>query len=155
MATLISVTQVNRDLNLLWPVFADALGSAIRECRAAGYMIEAFEAWRAPQRQDYLYAQGRTRDGKVVTDKPGWQSWHQFCVASDLAFKDAKGWTWEGAWDKVIPIFKAHGLESLAPYEQSHVQMTNGLTVEEALDIYLANGLPQVWIEIQRRAKSR
>lgn len=151
LAIAISVTQVNRDLNLLYPVFADAVGRGVRECRAAGHLVEVFEAWRAPQRQSYLHEQGRSREGKIVTNQLPWRSWHQYAVAVDLAFKDAKGnWTWEGPWSKVLPIFKAHGLESLEPFEQAHLQLTGGLGIEAAHEVYQKYGLQQVWLEIQK-----
>ncbi len=152
LAISISVTQVNRDLNLLCPAFADMLGAALRECRAAGLPVESFEAWRAPQRQAHLYAQGRTRDGKIVTDQGPWLSWHQYGLASDLVFRDAAGaLSWIGPWDKVIAIVKAHGLESLTPFEQSHVQLTGGIPINDAQTIYQAFGLQQLWIEVLKR----
>jgi peptidoglycan LD-endopeptidase CwlK len=150
LAIAISVTQINRDLNLLYPVFADAIGCGLRECAAAGYPVHIFEAWRAPQRQAYLHEQGRSREGRIVTKQMPWLSWHQYALAVDLAFKDSRGWTWEGPWDKVIPIFKAHGLESLAPYEEAHIQMTGGLGVEAAREVYQKYGLQQVWLQVQK-----
>lgn len=155
LAIAISVTQVNRDLNLLFPVFADAVGRGLRECAAAGYPVAVFEAWRPPQRQSYLHEQGRSREGKIVTNQLPWLSWHQYALAVDLAFKDGAQWSWVGPWDKVIPIFKAHGLESLAPFEQAHLQLTGGLGIEAAREVYQKYGLQQVWLEVQKLSVRR
>lgn len=68
---------------------------------------------RTHKEQDALYAQGRTKPGKVVTNARGGQSLHNYGLAFDVAFRDAKG---NIDWDDLTPfrrfavIAKGNGL---------------------------------------------
>lgn len=68
---------------------------------------------RTHAEQDALYAQGRSKPGKVVTNAKGGQSMHNYGLAFDVAFRDAKG---KIDWDDLTPfrqfaaIAKANGL---------------------------------------------
>ena len=146
------VDKPNRDGNLLAPWFEDKLNEAIAECNELGYPIRMFEGYRSPARQDWLYGQGRSRPGKKVTYARGWESFHQFGVAADLAFYIDKKWTWEGPWEKVLDVFERHGFESL-DFEKSHVQITCGMTTAEAYRMAKEQGILAVWFVIERRLK--
>jgi hypothetical protein len=66
------------------------------------------------ERQNWLYASGRTREGKIITNAQAGKSWHQYGLAIDIAYKDKKyNWTWEGNWDAVNKAFKDQGFEIL------------------------------------------
>lgn len=63
--------------------------------------------------QDALYAQGRTAEGKVVTDAPGGHSMHNFGLAVDLAPTDGSGVDWNGKdakWDEMLAKAPSVGL---------------------------------------------
>jgi peptidoglycan L-alanyl-D-glutamate endopeptidase CwlK len=78
--------------------------------------------------QDALYAQGRTKPGKIVTNAKGGQSYHNYGLAIDIALlvdKDGNG-TFESAswdtktdfdgdrksdWQEIVAIFKRYGWE--------------------------------------------
>ena len=66
---------------------------------------------RLPEEQAALYAQGRTKPGKVVTNaKPG-ESAHNHGLAFDIAFLAVDGTvTWDGPWSKVGAIGESVGL---------------------------------------------
>ena len=80
------------------------------------------EVLRSSARQAELYAQGRSKPGKIVTNaKPG-QSWHQYGLAIDFCLIiDGKEASWNmvtdydhdaiADWMEVVNIFKEHGWE--------------------------------------------
>lgn len=45
-------------------------------------------AYRSSTEQDNLYAMGRTKPGKIVTNSRGYQSNHQYRIAVDMHFDD-------------------------------------------------------------------
>ena len=80
----------------------------LRKVEEAGLHIMITETWRSKERQEWLYAQGRTRPGAVVT----WtlQSKHRDGLAIDIAFvKDGKV-TYEGDWQNLGVLGEAVGL---------------------------------------------
>src|SRR5512134_2288927 len=54
-----------------------------------------FEGFRAPQRQQYLWDQGRVRPGAKVTNAQPWQSMHQYGLAVDLVLWENGKWSWD------------------------------------------------------------
>ncbi|MGN4125653.1 M15 family metallopeptidase [Lysinibacillus sphaericus] len=63
-----SVTTTCRDLAELLPAAQTACRLLFQECYKAGIKnIFITETYRSQERQNYLYAQGRTRPGQIVT----------------------------------------------------------------------------------------
>mgnify|MGYP000123790209 CR=1 FL=1 len=58
-------------------------GEWLRRCNARGVAILIYETYRSPERQDTLYAQGRTSEGPIVTNARAGESKHQDRVAID------------------------------------------------------------------------
>lgn len=84
-----SVTTTCRDLAELLPVAQMACRLLFQECYKAGiHNIFITETYRSQARQNYLYAQGRTRPGKIVT----WtlKSNHTSRLAWDIAVAPPK-----------------------------------------------------------------
>lgn len=79
----VSVTQTCRDVAELAPVAQTAIRLFFQECAKAGINVFVTETYRSQARQDYLYAQGRTRSGQIVT----WtrSSRHSSRLAWDIA----------------------------------------------------------------------
>lgn len=148
------VQTICREISKLAPFVVIRLTAALDECCAQGLEIAVFETYRSPERQDWLYAQGRTRKGAKVTRATAWQSWHQYGVALDLAFKWGGKWQWnkDDPWDKVHAIFKKHGFETL-DFEKAHVQITNGMAVKKAFEISNKQGLLALWSIIESGCK--
>lgn len=136
--------------DLLAPWYEQKLLAALDQLQASGYPLHVFESYRSPARQEWLYAQGRTRPGKKVTYNKAWESWHQYSVASDLVFVVDGKWTWDGPWEKAQTILVDHGFETL-DFEKPHVQITRGLTSKEAYKIAKSQGILAVWDVIMRR----
>ncbi|MGN7402718.1 M15 family metallopeptidase [Cytobacillus praedii] len=78
-----NVTSTCRDINELHSVAQTACRLFLEECKKGGLDIFITETYRSQERQDYLYSQGRTRPGPVVT----WtlKSNHKSRLAWDIA----------------------------------------------------------------------
>jgi peptidoglycan LD-endopeptidase CwlK len=106
--------------------------------------------------QDGLYAQGRSKPGKIVTKAKGGQSYHNYGLAIDIVLlvdKDKNGTFETAAWDtktdfdgdgkadwmEVVNIFKQFGWESGIDWkfiDPPHFQKTFGKSVRELLAMY-------------------
>lgn len=143
-------SKPNRDLSLLCPWFGHKVDNLVLELDAAGYPMAVFEAYRSPARQEWLYEQGRTRPGKKVTNAKPWQSFHQYALAIDIVFFDGRKWSWDGPWEKVHSIAENLGFDALS-WEKPHLQITGGLTHQEAYRIAQNQGMLAVWSVVQQR----
>lgn len=124
---------MGRSLDELEPKAALAARQAIDECAAAGLKLLISCTFRSGAEQDALYAQGRTKPGRKVTNAKSGQSFHQYRVALDLyplvnGKPDFSGSAPE--WHKIAAIFKKHGFEWGYEWktfkEMPHFQMTGG-----------------------------
>jgi hypothetical protein len=68
------VLRVNRGLETLDPVVRDLVMTFEARLAEEGVRARRRETWRAPQRQAYLFQQGRSRPGKLATTTL--TSWH-------------------------------------------------------------------------------
>lgn len=62
-----SVTTVCKDISELTPNAQKACKMFLTECESQGLKVRITETYRSQERQNYLYEQGRTRNGNVVT----------------------------------------------------------------------------------------
>lgn len=62
-----SVKKTIRDISALLPNAQRACNLFMAECKRQGLNVLITETYRTQERQDYLYAQGRTRKGNKVT----------------------------------------------------------------------------------------
>lgn len=127
-APLNPATTILRDLAVIHPVVREALVRTVADLNEEGFPFAVFEAYRTPQRQAYLFGQGRTRKGPIVTQAQPWESYHQYGLAADVVLKPATGWTWDAsaqfvaAWDRLHEIGEKYGLETLK-FERPHLQL--------------------------------
>jgi len=118
----------NCDPALLHPIFREKAGALLDRLAAEGVPFRLFEGYRSPQRQQYLYAQGRTRPGPIVTKARPWTSYHQYGLAGDFVLFENGRWSWDtsGAsarwWTRLQMIGKELGLEPLR-FELPHLQL--------------------------------
>lgn len=82
-----------RDVTQLHPLLQQKLKQLKSECEKAGLKIGISECLRSAREQDDLYAQGRTKPGRIVTNAKGsnYSSMHQWGVAFDFYRNDGKG----------------------------------------------------------------
>jgi peptidoglycan LD-endopeptidase CwlK len=155
------------DLSLLMPEFSDKLKDFVLEAQYAGHNIDVFSALRTMDEQTALYALGRTVKnpdwvntgkpmGNIVTNAKAGQSWHNWGVAADIAFRDSNGhWTWniqDAQYMAVAQIAKQHGLEWGGDFNSikdlPHFQFTAGISILEAQKL---GKIVDVWNEIRWR----
>lgn len=125
---------MSRDLNDLLPVVRDAATRALAKVKASGIDVLVTCTYRTPQEQAALYAQGRTKPGKKVTNARPGQSFHEHRVALDLyPLVDGKpdfAGSHTDVWFKIASLFKAEGFEWAYEWktfkEMPHFQMTKG-----------------------------
>lgn len=81
------MNDVRININDLHPHLRYKLKRLLKLCEKNNLPLIITEGFRTVQRQDELYAQGRTKPGKVVTYARGkdYQSQHQWGVAFDIA----------------------------------------------------------------------
>lgn len=136
-------------LELYDEIVASLTGSAI--CRFA-YTLRTFAE------QDALFAQGRSKPGKVVTNAKGGQSYHNYGLAIDIVLildKDKNGTFETAAWDvksdfdgdkkadwmEVVQIFKRYGFEWGGDWkflDLPHFQKTFGKSIYELRALHTA-----------------
>lgn len=109
----------------------------VAEMNALGYQVTVYQGFRSIAEQDYLYAQGRTRPGPIVTNAKGGDSLHNYGVAIDVVFvKNGKpSWDNNHPWDKLGFHGKRHGFEWGGDWttfvDRPHLQMTLGHTLQD------------------------
>lgn len=130
---------MSRSLDDLLPEVKEKAEKFLKACSDAGFHVLVTQTKRTPEEQDALYAQGRTKPGKIVTKAPEWQSWHVVQRAFDICFVDEHGHaTWDGDWVAVGKIGEDCGLtwgggpEFAHFKDMPHFEFKDGLTLAEA-----------------------
>lgn len=84
--------DVRIDRSKLHPLLDYKLGLLLKECAKKGIYLIIAEGFRTKEYQDELFAKGRTKPGKIVTNARGnsYSSQHQWGVAFDIAINDSK-----------------------------------------------------------------
>ena len=98
--------MIYRSTSRLKPAFKKKVDDFLKECD----WIKITESYRTQERQNYLYAQGRTRAGRKVT----WtlNSNHTKGEAIDIAFKGMTPYPSEfNEWKKVAEIAKKYEID--------------------------------------------
>lgn len=145
--------DLRKSLYEIYNEICDTLTNQYVKCRFA-YVLRTFEE------QNGLYAIGRTKPGRKVTNAKGGDSFHNYGLAVDIVLlidKDKNG-TWETAswdmlsdfdgdlvpdWMEIVKIFKKYGwawggdFKSFKDYP--HFQKTFGLTLKEVKKRYAEN----------------
>ncbi len=110
------------------------IGQAYKE----GICIIITQGLRTIAEQDALYAQGRTKAGKVVTNARGGSSFHNFGLAFDFCVVDTNGqlnWNVDKRWHRVGAIGESLGLEWGGRFKTivdiPHFQLTFGLSLSD------------------------
>ena len=102
--------------------------------------------------QNTLYAQGRTKPGKIVTNAKGGLSYHNYGMAVDIVLIiNGKEASWDTGkdfdadgkadWIEVVHIFKQFGWEAGIDWkfrDAPHFQKTLGYSVRQLLSLHQA-----------------
>lgn len=106
----------------LHPKLIKEAGDILIECEKVSVGIRITSAFRTPEEQNALYAIGRTKPGRVVTNAQKWQSFHNYGLAVDICLYHKDGsisysltedldLDGQSDWMEVVKIFKAKGWE--------------------------------------------
>lgn len=101
--------DVRIDRSKLHPWLDYKLGLLLKNCAKQGIYLIITEGFRTKEYQDELYAKGRTKPGKIVTNAKGsdYSSQHQWGIAFDIAINDTKLLYDETTIRKVAKISKS------------------------------------------------
>lgn len=140
--------NINREM-------ARLAAEVISRARREGMDMRVVSDFRSVEEQNALYEQGRTTPGRIVTNAPGGSSWHNYGLAVDVAFNNARGqpsWPEDANWDRYGEIAVGRGLEWGGNWrginDRPHIEYHPGLGAGEAramLPGYRQGGLQQVW----------
>src|SRR5690606_21400824 len=114
------VLRIDASLERLDPQFRARLERVMERMRDEyGHEVRLVEGFRDGARQDYLYAQGRTRPGPIVT----WtrDSAHERGLAADLLV-DGRYDNPEG-YARLAQVAREEGLRTLGPVDAGHVEL--------------------------------
>lgn len=103
--------------------------------------------------QDGLFAQGRTKPGRIVTNARSGYSYHNYGLAIDIVLiRDNKEAIWEtkgdfdkdgkSDWQEVVTIFKQYGWEWGGDWrfvDAPHFQKSMGYSIKQLLDMKIKN----------------
>lgn len=118
----------------------------IKKAKSKGINLLITSTYRDGEQQNLLYAQGRTKIGKIVTNAKSGDSMHNYKLAFDVCILDASGKNiiWDlGAdtnsnnlkdWDEIGTIGEKLGLAwggRFKNVDKPHFQWTNGLTLSD------------------------
>ena len=157
---VIPVDKRDSDPLKLHPIVRTAVAATLQELHALGAPFQVFEAFRPPERQAWLYAQGRSRPGGIVTKAQAWQSYHQYGLAVDLVLFRQNAWSWssDGAdaalWTLMHKVAAGHGLRPLS-FEAPHVEFAG----PDWSDLQKGRGFPAggdaTWLDAVSEAAAR
>lgn len=84
--------DIRVDLEKMHPWLVYKLKLLLKHCNENGIYLIITEGFRTKEYQDSLYAKGRTKPGKVVTNAKGstYSSQHMWGIAFDIAINDSK-----------------------------------------------------------------
>ena len=99
-----SKNDIRIDVNQLHPWLRYKLSLFLKRCNKKGIYLIVTEGYRTVEYQDSLYAKGRTKSGKIVTNARGrdYASQHQWRIAFDIAINydvDGDGKTTDDTWN--------------------------------------------------------
>lgn len=127
----------SRDIKDLHPHVRKLAERFLTACAAEGINVIITSTLRDHESQAALYAQGRTKPGKIVTNAKAGQSWHNYGLAFDFCpvVGGKAQWSDIKLFTRCGEIAESVGLEWAGRWksfkELAHVQATAGLTLAQ------------------------
>ncbi|ASN07477.1 peptidase [Virgibacillus necropolis] len=130
----------------LHPIVEKKKDKLLEKTASIGIDVVITEKWRSNERQNKLYAQGRTENGNIVTHAEGGESYHNYGLAIDYAIRNENDtiiWNisydgnnnGEKDWFEVAEIAKDLGFEWGGDWrnfkDYPHLQMDFGLSISQ------------------------
>ncbi|WP_439546544.1 M15 family metallopeptidase [Sandarakinorhabdus sp.] len=155
----VNVDRRDVDMAKLHPIVRDSVAQLLRVLNDKAMPFRVFEAYRAPERQRHLHAQGRSRPGMIITRARAWESYHQYGLAADIVLFVEGKWSWDtsGAraamWKELQVAAASLGLETLS-FERPHVQL-KGVALSQLLAGRMPDGGDVSWFNALSEAAAR
>ena len=89
-------------IEVIHPNLKDELTKIYREIVAGNVNCRFVQVFRTFEEQDALYAQGRTKPGKIVTAAKGGQSYHNYGLAVDFCLLNDKNGDGKISGDEIV-----------------------------------------------------
>jgi peptidoglycan LD-endopeptidase CwlK len=151
--TIENLGSLNKKAAAKFEPFIVAVESAMA---AKGVTVEVISGLRSWAAQAALYAQGRTKPGRIVTKARPGSSWHNYGLAIDLGlFKNGvyldekKPAEADKLYAEIGKLAAAHGIEWAGTWktftESPHFQITFGKTLAE-----LREKMPAVGYDVNK-----
>lgn len=138
------------------PELSQRMANTLEGTRSEGVDATVFETHRSMERQDSLYAQGRSAPGRIVTNVRGGGSWHNYGLAADVIMYNEQGtpgWHNDAPWDRYGAHAEANGLEWGGNWSSfvdlPHSELSPDNTRASSLrGTYDEGGLAAVWDQV-------
>lgn len=101
-------------LDGLQPVVREKARAAFDQAQKEGLGVLLTSGLRTYREQDALFALGRTKPGKVVTNAMAGESYHNFGLALDFVVVSQGRAVWDAShaqWKRFVRIAKSHGFD--------------------------------------------
>lgn len=132
------IERAEKKLVGVHPLVATKARQLIERAYREGINVIITQGLRTVEEQNELYAQGRTKPGKIVTNAKGGYSYHNYGLAFDFAVLNDDGsvsWNVDEKWKRVGAIGKSLGLEWGGDWkyfkDYPHFQYTFGLSLAD------------------------
>jgi peptidoglycan L-alanyl-D-glutamate endopeptidase CwlK len=100
-----------------------------------GHPVRIVEGFRSIERQNQLYAQGRTAAGQIVTNAKGGESFHNYGVAVDFVFRNEGYNASKELWNTLGAVGKSQGFEWGGDWkgfvDLPHFELKQGYTLKD------------------------
>jgi peptidoglycan L-alanyl-D-glutamate endopeptidase CwlK len=120
------------------PLVQRKADAVVAEMAARGHAVRMVEGYRSIERQNELYAQGRTTAGAVVTNAKGGQSFHNYGVAVDFVFRKEGYNASDTLWALLGKVGKLQGFEWGGDWQgfvdRPHFELKLGYTLKDFQD---------------------
>jgi hypothetical protein len=136
MKDALSIDRVNKTHPKARNAFKQFIEAAERELDIT---LRVTYGLRTKAEQDALYAQGRTKPGKIITNAKGGQSYHNYGLAIDVVpmVKNKPDWNYD--FSKLAPIAARFGIAWGGNFknlvDKPHFEITFGFKVSQLADI--------------------
>ena len=108
--------------------------------------LRVSQGLRTIAEQNALYAQGRSKPGRKVTNAKGGQSYHNYGLAIDLVQLIGSSVNWQFKYELLEPIATRFGIEWGGNFksilDRPHFQITFGFTTAKLKERMGADGYP-------------
>lgn len=125
----------SRVVNGLQPIVERQAEMVIKEMAKQGHHVRIVDGFRSVEKQDELYAQGRTESGPIVTQAKGGESFHNYGVAVDFVFVKEGYNASTSKWQLLGDIGKKHGFvwggDWTTFIDRPHFEMLQGYNLKD------------------------